>query len=673
MPLRKAKNGGWSTAPPGIEEEEDPRNENNNGLDIATSETRTMSIQSSSTSRSALSSNPHDSSIIEMRATKDDGNFNGWAAEGIRRIRNDTVTRNMHFLTGMAALGGFLFGYDTGVISGSLIQLQRAFHLSPEQEETIVSCTVLMALCSSIVGGPLQNRIGRKYAILLSSLIFVAGSLVLLLAFDFRSLVFGRLLVGMGIGMASLTTPIYIAEMSSPQMRGLLVTVNAFLVTFGQFIAGMVDGIFEELMPNNGWRLMLGLAAFPALVMFIGFLTLPESPRFLAMKGKFSEAKHVLQNYRDSDEEVTEEIMEMKISLGIFQEESLEETGMEEPANQTTEAPSSFLRDAFEMITDAPTRRALYLGCGLMLIQQLSGINTVMYYAASIYRMSGFGEVTSVWLSGFTALAQVIGVGISLVLVDRVGRRILILYSLGFVTLSLFGLASSFYLARIYSGDVTQNLGHCGTQPSNKLIWDGYTRYCYDCTNLGGCGYCGGVCVRGSDDGPFTSKQCPANSEWMYDSCSNPFGVMSLFFMVSYLLAFGIGMGGLPWTINSEIYPLRHRSLAVSCSTATNWISNFLVSATFLTISSPAVLTTYGAFSLYGTVALVGFAWLYLVLPETKGLSLEEIESLFMRGEDGYDRIDSDMDEDIVLTEQEFAEKESTIATDEQDSDIYPE
>jgi len=555
--------------------------------------------------------------------------------EGEHRVRTLKIQKFMRTLTTLSAIGGFLFGYDTGVVSGAMLPLSRTMSLSKEQEEVIVSCTILSAAISSsiCIGNVCNQTIGRRGSIIFASVVFTLGSFLLGIAWDYNVLVLGRVVVGVGIGITSLTTPIYLAEVAMSEQRGQLVTINALFVCIGQFIAGMVDGICSVISPDNGWRIMLGLAAVPSIIMFFGFVCLlPESPRWLLSKGRHEEGKQVMYTLRYSDKEADDEVNQIIAAL----EEDKDE-------NQSQTCVGNFL----QMIKHSPTRRALYCGCGLMILQQFSGINTIMYYAATIYEMSGeYSETTSIWLSGFTALAQVITVLLSIYFIERVGRRVLILTSLGLVSISLLGLGMTFYAHRIYSDEISSSHEDCSYQEAK--VWDGVTKYCYDCIQIPNCGYLLDTqeCIPGNATSPFGSSE--VNSlDWYYDSCpihdekQAISGYLSVFFMICYLLAFGIGMGGLPWTINSEIYSLQYRSIATSISTSVNWIGNLIISATFLTLSDVQNLTPAGAFWFYGAISIFGFIWIFFVLPETKGKSLEDIEYLFMND---YDKINSESD-----------------------------
>jgi len=411
------------------------------------------------------------------------------------------------------------------------------------------------------------------------------------------------------------------------------VTINALFVCFGQFISGMVDGVFS-VFEENGWRFMLGLAVIPSAIMFHGFYWyLPESPRWLASRGLDDEALNILLDYRCSNQEAEQEMKE--ILDGNFSNHSSKKKLHSRNTN-----PGLF--SSFQsLLQHQPTKRALVVGCGLMMLQQFCGINTIMYYAATIYSMCGFDENTSIWLSGFTSLSQSVSLVLSIYLIEKTGRRKLILISLFFVSLSLLGLSLLFYFSRISSDDVLLSQTEC--QHQQALVWSGDTKYCYDCIQIPECGFdaCENACVLGNE----------TNSEniCFNDTCEkSPFlGYLSILLMILYLLSFGIGMGGLPWTVNSEIYPLQYRSIATSISTATNWISNMIISATFLSLSSPSGLTQSGAFFLYFCIAFSGVVWIYFVLPETKGKSLEEIEQLFRVEEYPVVAANADCDESL--------------------------
>ena len=297
--------------------------------------------------------------------------------------RKALVRSRVRQLTFISALGGFLFGYDTGVISGALLPLRRSFNLKPSEEEVVVTAAILAAFVSSLVGGSLNQAFGRRSSAIFAALLFTAGSIILAFSWSYSVLVIGRAVVGVGIGVASLTTPVYIAEMAPPSERGRLVTINALLVCIGQFGAGMIDGIFGQLLPEGGsWRYMLGLAALPSLTMGLGFLSLPESPRWLVMKGRIREALKVLKEVRDTDQAANDELFEIIDASNLFDENRRmegEETvlqvwgsgsGSRVKSRNAGTSPAGLFRRITAMFKHAPSRRALGLGCGLMALQQ---------------------------------------------------------------------------------------------------------------------------------------------------------------------------------------------------------------------------------------------------------------------------------------------------------------
>lgn len=501
------------------------------------------------------------------------------------------------------------------MISGALVLLKGpdAFNLTALQSESVVSAAVLGAIVGAALSSCGNHVCGRKPVILLSSLLFTLGSVLMGLATTFPALLAGRLAVGVGIGFSSMTVPLYIAEVSPPHVRGRLVSLNTLLVTGGQFFACVLAALLSRV--PNGWRYMLGLAAVPAGVQFVGFLLLPESPRYLLSKGSAR-----------SKEAAWAALVRIRGTPDV----EAEFAHIESELKRTTSAKL----DVWQELRSPSVVRALTLGCFLQALQQLCGINTVMYYGATIVQMAGFADPsTAIWLAAVVSFSNFLFTFVGIYLVDRAGRRLLTLASLAGVVLSLLALGASFYAAEALSAPVTRTGdSECGAAGS-----------CFSCVASAACGFCSvgtdidsatvrNVCVPGTAVSPTAGGVVCAVGQWAYASCprdsSGP-GVLILATLFIYLACFASGMGCMPWTINAEIYPLRVRSFALSLSTSVNWVANLLVSFTFLSVID--ALAPHGAFWLYALLAALGFAFLWRELPETKGLALEEVQRIFER------------------------------------------
>ncbi|KAG9510010.1 Proton myo-inositol cotransporter [Fragariocoptes setiger] len=524
----------------------------------------------------------------------------------------------------LGAVGGFLFGYDTGIISGVMLFVRDEFDLNEWWQESIVSSTLLAAWVFSMISGSVTDGFGRRPVIIMSSLIFVIGSIMMALALNEYLLLCGRLVVGAGVGFASMTVPMYIAEVAPSNIRGQLVMINMCFVTGGQFFASLIAYGFSLLKGNEGWRWMLGFAAIPASIQFVAFLFMPESPRWLIRTKQYEKAIKVLRRIRPYDSDIKSEFDSIKDNcLKAAEEQELIEPGT-----------STFQR----ILETPPVRKALILGCMLQLIQQVSGINTVMYYTASIIEMSGvYSKPHALLLSSGTAFVNFVFTIVGYMLVERAGRRKLTLFSLFGVILSLFILGAGFQFSDYYSPPVTI----ADHQEANKMC-SSYTA-CSGCSRNIDCGYCFtyngseivssclavdgshhdrsliGDCIKGTSDS--------GSHIWAYEWCPSNYSWVTMLGLVLYLFFFAPGMGPMPWTINSEIYPSWARSWCFSASTSVNWLFNLLISMTFLSLTR--LITKQGTFYLYAAMANVGFIYFFLVLPETRGKTLEELETLF--------------------------------------------
>jgi sugar porter (SP) family MFS transporter len=432
-----------------------------------------------------------------------------------------------------AAIGGLLFGYDTGVISGALIFIKQSFGLSVFEQELAVSSVLVGAAVFAITGGSLSDRFGRRKMLLITSVVFIAGALVCAAAPSIGILIAGRVVVGMGIGLASSVVPLYISEISPAYARGWQVSLFQLAITIGILMAYLADYAFT---PSAAWRWMLGLAVVPGALLGIGMLFLPETPRYLARHNNYDLARKVLAKIRGT-QDVDTEFTEI------------------EKASQETNLHGHFA----DLLLPA-VRPALLIGIGLAVFQQVTGINTIIYYAPYIIRTAGISSIQgSILATAGIGIVNVVMTLVSMWLIDRVGRRPLLLTGIAGMIVSLGALGLIFHLSAKGGG----------------------------------------------------------------------LAALAVVTLMVYVASFAISLGPIFWLLISEIYPLKIRGLAAGVAAGANWIANFAVSLTFLSL-----LTLLGpslTFWMYGVLAIGSWLFSYYLIPETKGRSLEEIERFWRK------------------------------------------
>ncbi|KAI4365546.1 hypothetical protein MLD38_021523 [Melastoma candidum] len=446
-------------------------------------------------------------------------------------------------LTVIAGIGGLLFGYDTGVISGALLYIKDDFEAvasSSFLQETIVSMALVGAMFGAATGGWINDVFGRKKATLLADVVFAVGSVAMAAAPDAYVLIIGRLLVGLGVGVASVTAPVYIAEASPSEIRGGLVSTNVLMITGGQFLSYLVNLAFTEV-PGT-WRWMLGVSGVPAVVQFGLMLYLPESPRWLYMKGDKTKAIAVLS----------------KIYAPARLEDEIEYLSSQLAEEYQRKKTSRYM-DVFK---SKELRLAFLAGAGLQAFQQFTGINTVMYYSPTIVQLAGFrSNQLALLLSLVVAAMNAAGTVVGIYLIDHVGRKKLAVASLVGVVASLVILSGAFF----------------------------------------------------------------AESA---DASSGIYGWVAVLGLALYIAFFSPGMGPVPWTVNSEIYPEAYRGICGGMSATVNWVSNLIVAQTFLSIADS--IGTGPTFLILAGIAVVAIIFVLAFVPETKGLTFEEVEKIWI-------------------------------------------
>ncbi|RYZ00340.1 MAG: MFS transporter [Chitinophagaceae bacterium] len=340
------------------------------------------------------------------------------------------ATRNLSLIALSAAIGGLLFGYDTAVISGAIGNLTRYFSLTPVETGWAIACALVGCLAGALLADPVSTRFGRKRSMALAALFFLAGSIGTALPPGFTGFVWFRILGGVGVGIASMVVPMYIAEIAPAAKRGALVAYNQLAIVIGIVLVYFVNYFIAlqgdaDWNLNVGWRWMFASEAIPSLLYLLLSLLIPESPRWLLMQGRTEKAVAVLERFNDKDEAARTRT-EIEGSLGV-----------KESAGWRT-----LLQPAY--------RRALYIGIGLSVFQQVTGINAILYYAPEIFRSFGSDANAALLETSMLGVINLVFTVVSIFLVDRVGRKPLLLVgSVGMlVALSVVGYAS-------YSGSVS--------------------------------------------------------------------------------------------------------------------------------------------------------------------------------------------------------------------------
>ncbi len=507
----------------------------------------------------------------------------------------------------IVALGGFLMGFDASVISGVIKFIEPEFYLTKIELGWAVASLSLAATAGMIFAGPLSDRFGRTIVLKASALLYAFSAFLAAIAPSFIILVSARMLAGLGVGASLILAPMYIAEISPSDRRGKLVSFNQLNIVVGISVAFFTNFLIVHLSKSNAswvetlkikefiWRWMLGIEFVPATIYFFLLIFIPQSPRWLVMKGRYDEALKVMKRF-DDDDNAEKVINEIK-----------ENVSKESAPKQKTPVKDLFL-PAMKLV--------LTIGIVIAVLQQITGINSVFFYAPMIFEQSGIGTDAAFIQAILVGITNVVFTIVAMVLIDKLGRKPLLIIGISFITISMFLLAYGFNTARYQLTDASVSklpteINRVQLAPIMNKSYKSDTEF----KNV----------VKTTMGEEIEKKY---ESEFISASITmNP--TLILIGILGFVAAFAVSLGPVMWVLFSELFPNAIRGTAISFVGFINSAISFLVQLVFPW--ELATLGSSGTFLLYGIFALIGLAFIWKLLPETKGRSLEELEAILVK------------------------------------------
>ncbi|MEH6551526.1 MAG: sugar porter family MFS transporter [Pseudomonadales bacterium] len=522
---------------------------------------------------------------------------------------NDSQQHPMFYTVYVAlivALGGFLMGFDASVISGVVKFIEPEFELSKIELGWAVASLSLSATLAMMLAGPLSDKVGRKPVLRLAAILFLLSAIMSAIAPSFIFLVCARMIGGLGVGAALIIAPMYIAEIAPSKHRGLMVSFNQLNIVIGISVAFFTNYLILKLGQSDAswaqslkfdewnWRWMLGLETLPALLYLISLFAVPESPRWLIMQGKKDQA-----------------LLVMKRASGEAQAKSEFDNILHSLSNTPTQDKASF-----KELLKPSMRLVMLVGISVAILQQITGINSVFFYAPMIFEQSGIGTDASFMQAILVGLVNLVFTLAALALIDKIGRKPLLVFGVSGIAVCMLILSFGFY-----SASYTLTEQSIDSLPENidrsQIIQMQSVRY--------------------EDDLSFKAAATDALGAESFKTYETDLIVAAikidatlvLFGVLGFVACFAISLGPVMWVLFSELFPNRIRGIAISVVGLVNSAVSFSVQLVF-----PWELANFGnaiTFLVYGVFAIVGLAIIMKLLPETKGKSLEELEQLLVK------------------------------------------